>query len=265
MNKRILILGGTGFLGQALTQVLSKKHQVKAVGRKVNVLSLKSLEKSISTKFDLIINATGQVSQPINDCLQQNSIGLLNLITLQKKYGFKLIQLSSANVYGTAQNVNEVSPLNPENVYATCKAQADILITHFLKPKDYLIIRLSNVYGPKQQKGLIYYLLRSYKNNSKLFFDDNNGNLSRFFLHKNDAVVNIERLITAQAWGIYNLFGKKQYSIKDLVDFLKLEATYAQIKPIGNINSASDQKIKQIIKPVFKYRLKNFLKESCKI
>jgi len=270
MSKSVLILGGTGFLGKPLSRELTK-NKIKGTvrGREANILDLKKLEKEFQkTKFDYVINATGQITEPINNCLMQNSVGILNLIKCQSKYRFKLVQISSLLVYGSRDSLSEKSLLNPLTSYATCKAYADIIIKEFVAPKDFLIIRLSNLYGPNQTQGLIPYLLNSIKKNKLIAFNDHDGSLTRFFLHVNDAAINIVKFIKNDLNDVYNLIGPDKYNVKEIISLLNIKSNkpkqvrYSSLKPLGNINKIIESDKAKKLKYSYKYNLKDFLYQA---
>src|SRR5437762_2708039 len=91
VNKKILVLGGAGFLGQNILKKLSEQSfsnlycgdlnsiNIEGVKNiKIDVLDSKDLTKKIKS-FPLIINCIGQVTNPINLCFQLNTKGISNI------------------------------------------------------------------------------------------------------------------------------------------------------------------------------------------
>ena len=93
------------------------------------------LQRDLS-KFDIIINCTGQITKPFNICLTLNSDGIENLLESMNKKA-RLIHISTVAVYGSSKFCDEKSPLNPESNYATAKAFAE---------KNYKAIQRGAVY-----------------------------------------------------------------------------------------------------------------------
>ncbi len=278
MSNSIIIIGGTGFLGSRLANFFMNVgvHNITVTGLKrpnylkknnvikLDILNLKELE-NICKNYDLIINCTGQITDPIYQCYQLNSQGIFNIAGVAKRYQIKVVQISTVAVYGSRKFVDENSFLNPESPYAVCKAYAEFILEKSL-PKDKLcILRISNLYG-KGSKGLISYLAESYINRKQIFID-NNGNLKRNYIHVNDCAENIVKLLKKRnIYGIYNLIGKETYSVKQLITLfenvtkLKIKIKYLKMEPKGNIDIISDNKIKEQIKLTYKYRIKDYLK-----
>lgn len=273
MSKKVLIFGGTGFLGRALTEVFLKKNPgrlgivsrqpnnpfYKYQGNQVEILTQDliqineaSLEKMIMP-YDLVINCTGQITSPIQDCLRLNSTGIRTLATAVKNTNKFLIQLSTVGVYGSGEIADETSPLNPETAYSVAKAMADLTIQSILSPQEFLIIRLSNLYGNNQPKGIFSYLLKSAQTDKKLEFN-NRGDLLRYFLNTIDCAEIIWELIHAKAQGIINLLGPEKLTVKELIGLaektlaISYQVKFSEQAAYDNMGMISDKKLKEIVK-----------------
>ncbi|MGB9760540.1 MAG: GDP-mannose 4,6-dehydratase, partial [Thermoproteota archaeon] len=86
-------------------------------------------------------------------CFRINIDGTEIIARLCSKYHKKLIFSSSREVYGTAKYipVDEDHPLNPENPYGASKVSGEKIIEAYAKNYElsYVILRLTNVYGPR--------------------------------------------------------------------------------------------------------------------
>jgi nucleoside-diphosphate-sugar epimerase len=277
MNN-ILVLGASGLLGQALVkQFQSQGYKVGALSRGVDKLCSNLVKKycadilnynqidSIISEYDVVINCTGQITNPINQCLVQNTDGIKNIVKAVKKYNKKLVHISSVSVYGSSLYVNEDSKLNPETTYASIKCFAEYIIDSELK--NYIILRVSNLYGGSQSKGVIYYLSKKYLSGKNILQFNNNGELRRFYLDINDLVKNIDTIINKNnVHGIFNIVGPCEYTIKELV--LKFEsilnyrfhAEYQDINPVENIDNINNKKVSSFINPIFQGSVEKYIK-----
>lgn len=275
-DKKILIIGGSGFLGQTIMKPLLKKEvhffyaDLKPIsGMKVNFIPLNVLEtndfKNLDKNYTTVINLTGQVTNPSNLCFILNTKGIHNIIDFVKENKINLIQISTLSVYGSSNDeINEKNKLNPETTYGSCKATAEYLIQNELPENQYAIIRLSNLYGDKQPKGILAYLLRSLKENDDVFFN-NDGSLKRHFLNVEDAANMIAQISSNFKSGIYNYPGNDVYDIKELISLLEqigntsLNVSYENKKPWENIPKIDSTKIDTTFDYTSQHTLKDWL------
>jgi len=272
MSDKIVVLGGSGFIGSAIVKEVRKRgnHEVISVGfsrggdLKADILDFSELER-VCNLGNIIINCTGQITNPIDLCLRQNSIGILNLAKISNIYRKKILHLSTVSVYGTTGMATEESNLNPETPYSTSKYFAEFLLRQNVDKKMLGIVRLSNVYG-LDGKGVLNYLLESYLENKPLFFN-NNGLLERFYMHVDDCAFNLVNLIESKQYlGLFNLVGEEKLSLKDLVKLIKdntgysFDVKYEDKIPYENIGNISTEKIRSIINLKFENNLSYYVK-----
>ena len=100
--KKILILGGTGFIGKSLKELFSedqKQYQIFSPTRKE--LNITKYEECYSylkrIKPDIIIHASVDINSV------ENSVGMLNNILANKRFFGKLIFLGSGGEYNPRQ------------------------------------------------------------------------------------------------------------------------------------------------------------------
>jgi len=277
MNKSILVLGASGLLGQSVVSylkesnyiigalsrdpIINTSNQVKT--HNVDILDYGLLEKIIQ-QYDVILNCTGQITDPINSCLLLNTQGITNIINAIGKHKKMLIHISSVSVYGTAKYVNEDSKLNPETPYATLKCISEYLIQQRLE--NYVILRVSNLFGNNQKKGIINYMTSSYLKSIPNLQFNNNGDLKRYYLNIDDLSTIIREIIEKTFLGVYNLTGNKSYNIKELVQIFQntldysFNVTYANSSALENIDYIDNSKIKNIYKSRFKVDIVQYIK-----
>lgn len=253
-DKKILIIGGAGFLGKRIASRLEKEFfgnvSIADISKSnitndtkfvfLDVLDFKNIHDVIQD-FDVIINCTGQITNPINTCLKINTIGIDNLVNALTLFpGKKLYHVSTVSVYGTCDVANEETLTNPETPYSTSKVLAEFLISK--TPKlDHAILRVPNLYGENQAKGIISYLFRSLNSDSKLFFN-NDGNLIRHYLHIDDCAEAIFLAIKNDISGIYNIPSIEKKTIIELIKIftnsfkVNFKVELEQTKPFENIN-----------------------------
>jgi len=230
MTERVLVLGGSGFFGRHLMKILAEKplphfsfyqgffsSRTASPGSVyVDILDPIAL-KNVAENFDIVINCTGQISNPIEHCYEQNTTGIHLLSRVIKEYNRYLIHLSSAVVYGSADCPDESAQLNFQTPYAACKAFAEYIIRNELNDDKYLILRTPNIYGGNQEKGLFAYLKRSFDSDRILEFN-NDGQQKKSFIHLEDSIFSLLELLQAHSTGVFNLPASDVYAIKEVIE-----------------------------------------------
>ncbi len=275
--SKILILGASGLLGESLVEYFaSTGFKVGALSRSydkkknklvnahaVDVLDYESLE-SIIAQYDIIINCIGQITSPIHDCITLNTQGVQNIVDAVKKNGNYLIHLSTVSVYGTSSHVTENSPVNPESVYGTIKCFAEYQISQNLT--NFMILRVSNLYGKGQTKGILGYITQSFYSSEKNLFFNNDGSLKRYYLHIDDLSAIVQMALIKNLKGVYNIIGKDFLTIKHLVALCErvfdhsFNVKYESKNPIENVDKIDTSKFEKRINYSFQNNVEGYLK-----
>ena len=178
---KVLVTGGAGFIGSHLVDALiDRGHQVVVVDNictgftdnvnpaakfyQMSICDQELAEVFLQEKPDLVNHHAAQmiikrsVENPLLDA-QENILGSLNVIRNCIHFGVrKLIYVSSGGaIYGEPEYlpVDEEHPVNPVSEYGVSKHTAE----HYLHlyglrdGLDYVVLRYSNVYGPRQNPG----------------------------------------------------------------------------------------------------------------
>lgn len=280
LTKKIIVLGGSGFLGTAIINGLVsngytnvycgdvvKNELLESSYVYVDLLDASNINNTLSG-FDLVINCVGQISNPFSQCFELNSTGIFNLIKALDRGKTRLIHISSVAVYGSGKTCSENSRLNPETTYAVAKAFAERIFMHHYNEQKLAILRLSNLYGASQKKGLVAYLLRSYRTDRNLSFN-NSGDLVRYYLHIDDCIKMIVEVVKNDLLaGIYNVIGNEKYSIHELISSMEemfnmeYQVEFDRKPAWENIDELSDAKLKAVIGFQPSWQLFDFIKSE---
>ena len=176
-NKKILITGGAGYIGQNLISFfLKKKYQIYAIDNLSTSISINNnlrkkiifhkIDLSVENKvksyfknknFDMIIHLAAfsdvkEFNKNILKSFNNNVLAAKNLISFGfEKQNTKLIFSSSAAVYGkvSKKKISENNNLQPANYYGLSKLACENIINNGLQGKknNYAILRYFNVVG----------------------------------------------------------------------------------------------------------------------
>ena len=123
--KKILVTGGDGRFASILKKKLNSKNFIFLNKKKLNILNINSIYKSLKKyKPNSILHLAG-LSRPMiqhNDdiikSINLNIIGTSNLVIASKKFNVKLVYFSTSYIYpGTKGNYKETDPVLPWNNY----------------------------------------------------------------------------------------------------------------------------------------------------
>jgi len=175
-NKKILLVGGTGYIGTVLYTSLTKKgYNVKSIDNQIygqnifnknfktnynkhkNFLNFKSIEIDLK-KIDYVIFLAGLVGDPITAKYPKesnlvNDKGTIKFLKFLGKFKIKkLLYISTCSNYGLSNSkkkLNEKSPLKPLSLYAKSKVDIE---KYLIKNKKKLgfsfnILRFSTAFG----------------------------------------------------------------------------------------------------------------------
>ena len=183
MQQTILVTGGFGFLGRAVTlkykmlghRVIGMGHsqwttkQALSFGYDVWVEASVSLTSLITLdeKFDLVVHCAGgssvahSLTNPFED-FSRNVLATAELLEYLRisESGAMLIYPSSASVYGICEDIeiNESDNLNPISPYGYHKKMIEEMLDMHSKiyKTQVVIIRFFSIYGPYLKKQLLW-------------------------------------------------------------------------------------------------------------
>jgi len=202
------ITGNKGYLGKYLQEKIGCFGIDKVDGN--NACDIKE-------KYDTIYHLAAQTSvqksfeDPEQD-LKDNVLTTLNVL----KHCDKIIFTSSAVVYGDKLNACETDPTNPQSPYAISKLTAEQYIINSGIP--YVILRLGNIYGRNDNKGVI----KALKEGGNIHGDGNN---TRDYVYIDDVV---NALVAAKDWenGTYNIGTGITTSVNQIADLIGVKKNY---------------------------------------
>ncbi|MFZ2308062.1 MAG: NAD-dependent epimerase/dehydratase family protein [Rhodoferax sp.] len=224
-NKRVLLLGGTGFIGNALAHRLGKEKVPLLVVGRTDVDRLEQVLPSCNTVVHLASATTPGLSSE-QPALEQSNLHLTRHLVecLKAQPETHLIYFSSGGaVYGNPAQlpVTEEDTLAPLSPYGQVKAAQEYVclglrdIGHAVT-----ILRPSNAYGPGQSLrsgfGLIRTMLEHARQGTPLEIWGDGENM-RDYIYIDDIVEATLKLIQLpEDMGTYNLGSGIGYSVNQV-------------------------------------------------
>lgn len=265
-TKKILIIGGTGFIGYHLAKkCLNKKWKVTSIStnkpkkirydKRINYLicdiSKSNLLNVISREnYDYVVNFGGYVDHSNKKKTYLSHYrGVINLskVLLKRKIS-QFIQIGSGGEYGknkSPHQENDKIKSIPKSVYNKSKYLASKYLLNLHKKKNFpvTILRLYQVYGPGQDLNRLIpiVIINCLKNKE---FDCSSGEQFRDFLYIDDVIDAIFHCFSSKLsiGNIFNIGSGKPVKIKFLINFLKKNIKKGTPK-FGKIKLRNDEMI----------------------
>jgi UDP-glucose 4-epimerase len=246
----VLAIGGNGFIGSHVVDaLLANGHSVAVFGRSpeqfrkplenvtyftANLSDKEMLRKAlegVSTVIHMVSTTVPSTSNldPVAD-ITGNLIATVELLKLIRSSSVKRIVFlsSGGTVYGipTSLPIPETQRRRPISSYGIVKSAIEnyLMMEHALHGLDYVILRPSNPYGPRQGlsgvQGLIgTFLWRIARQEPLSIWGD--GGVVRDYVHVRDLALACVAAVERGGPGIFNVGAGKGHSVKDVLDIVR--------------------------------------------
>ena len=234
--KNILVVGGAGYIGGALTDRLTD-YNLRVYD---NLLYDNVFRKPVDFVFgdirettklykqlewaDAIIWLAAIVGDPACNLNQDLTVEIneRSVKWLCENYDGRIIFLSTCSVYGFNNKLlDEESELNPLSLYAWTKLNSE----KYLKGKNAIIFRLGTVYGlgdiySRLRMDLVVNILTAHAIKLKKI-TVYGGEQHRPLIHVKDIALAIEKVVDQDISGVFNVHSLNT-SVKNIADVIKI-------------------------------------------
>lgn len=250
LATRVLVTGGSGFLGAHLCEKLLKKgHEVVCVdnfftGRRANIAHLLDNPMFEVIRHDICFPLYIEVDEIYNlacpaspvhyqfDPVQTTKtsvIGAINMLGLAKRLKIKILQASTSEVYGDPeihpqieQYWGNVNPIGIRSCYDEGKRCAETLFFDYKRQHDIKIkvARIFNTYGPRMHPNdgrvVSNFIMQALGGKDITIYGD--GSQTRSFCYVDDLVDGLIKLMESgdDVTGPINLGNPKENTILEL-------------------------------------------------
>lgn len=264
MSKSILVTGGAGFLGSHMCDALIGRNDSVtcldnfSTGSRDNISHLMDLpnftvidqnvEKPFDVEVDVILNLACPASpvayqkDPIST-VETAVFGAMNALKLSLRYGARVFQASTSEVYGDAQvhpqsegYWGNVNPIGIRACYDEGKRCAETLFFDYNRQHavDIRVGRIFNTYGPRMQvhdgRVVSNFIVQALRNDPITIYGT--GEQTRSFCYVDDLVEGILRFVDQDSEvGPVNIGNPNEATMHELAATVcKLTGSKSEIK-----------------------------------
>jgi UDP-glucose 4-epimerase len=239
-GKRFLVTGGSGFIGSHVVDRLLERGAGEVVvfdkvvpadervsgfeGDITDSEAVRRATEGVDGVFHLAVLPLGPSVENPRLAHEVNVGGSLNVFEAARDAGVKKIVYSSASsVYGdTVETMDEAHPLNTRTMYGATKLAAELYLRAFGDAYgiDYVTLRYMNVYGPRQQGGLVVAVTRRLLGGEPPTIQGDGSQSFDFVYVRDVADANVRAMASDVSGDAFNVGSGGEASVREIVEKL---------------------------------------------
>lgn len=234
---KILVTGGTGFIGGHLLRSLGTRHEVVGLARTppAGDADVEWVRQDLRDPLDVArlpdrLDAVIHLAQSRRyrefpdgapDLFAINTASTASLLEYARSAGARcFVFASTGGLYGASyERLVETDPISPLNFYVASKYAAELLLGSYSPFFTTVVLRFFFVYGPGQERMLVPSLLERVRRGEEVTVEGNPG-LRINPIHVTDAVRVFEPALALERSDVFNVAGDEVVRIEELAELL---------------------------------------------
>jgi UDP-glucuronate decarboxylase len=285
---RILVTGGTGFIGSYLCErLVQEAHEVicldnyftgskRNIGHLLKVNNFELLRHDIINPIDVEVDQIYNLACPASPVfyqfnpvrtIQANVLGVTNMLELAKRTKARILQASTSEVYGDPKvhpqkedYWGNVNPIGLRSCYDEGKRVAETLMMDYFRQHkvDVKIVRIFNTYGPRMAindgRVVSNFIVQAIRGDPITVYGK--GEQTRSFCYISDMVKGLVAMMNKEDFtGPVNLGNPTEFTIVSLANRI-VKLTESKSKIVFNALPSDDPVQRQPDISLAKARLK---------
>lgn len=243
-NKKVLVTGGTGFIGKALVRSLVQEGaSVTCLTRRADFpqgdgvryiqFDLREIERlgkeiiPIIGEMDVIVYLAASIplltenKESLVDAKKNTLDVFVDFLNIFGCLSDRIVFTSTVDIYGSGRGevlLEDTLPM-PSTPYAIAKLCCEEYLKYYCRMNDkrFSILRLAQVYGPHEPLVRLTSIVVDALLNNSQFVLNGSGKDRRSIIYVEDVVSAIKKAMIILENDIYNIAGKEEVTLLDII------------------------------------------------